>query len=335
MDSEGQTGLILSEIKTWVAELERAVYTFEGSVARAEQRMNEVAFLEGAHNAQSGLQLLLTHALQSSHATEARVAAANRALSDALAQADFALQNSVAVDDLTPLEEGMLVCGGRYRVVRLLHRRPRVHLYLARRLTDLPLAGTGEYPLVVIRELVLSDLEPELSRCIERAAFEEFAAPLLFGTPHLPGVGDRTYLEHGRHYLIMQPRQARDNNQSSALLLSEMLFSPTRDNSWPHMTTALRWGTQLCQVVARQHRMQNVLGELTPDMLLVDHEGHADWAPLLLASWPPPPHSGLDQARVKNITCSSQPGKRRAQNRPLPHPKSTRACAMSAQMSTR
>ena len=43
--------------------------------------------------------------------------------------------------------------------------------------------------MVAIRELVLSGLEPAQRQQIIRAAFEEFAAPRLFGSPHLAGAG--------------------------------------------------------------------------------------------------------------------------------------------------
>ncbi len=289
MATERQTGLILSHVETWVAELERAVQSFEGRVARAEQRANELADWESAHNTNidSGLHILLTDALQTSHVAEEQVSAANTALSDALAQAELTLCSSDPVDELAPLQAGTLVCAGRYRVLQLLHSRPRVHLYLARRLSDDLLVESG--PLVAIRELVLNGLDAELRQCIEHAAFEEFAAPQLFGTPHLPGIGDRGYLENERQYLVMQTRQVRGSIPAFAVLLSELLPSKTRGSAGPDISTALSWGIQICHTVAHLHSMQNILGELTPDMLLVDREGSASWAPILLASWPPAP----------------------------------------------
>ena len=288
MNAERQTGLILSHVETWVAELERAVQCFEETVTHAEQRVDEVERMERAHEAgedESGLQLLLTHALNTSHEVEERVATVNTSLSEALSQAELTLRNSASEDELAPLQVGTPVCQGRYRLVQLLHSRPRVHLYLARRVTDDPMVGKSTQPLVAIRELVLNGLSSELRQCIECAAFEEFAAPQLFGIPHLPGVGDRVYREHERHYLVMQARQTRGSAPACAELLSEQ----PRGSTGPDISTALNWGIRLCQTVVRLHGMQNVLGELTPDMLLVDREGSATWAPILLASWPPAP----------------------------------------------
>ncbi len=303
MNAEQQTELILPQVETWVAELEQAVQSFEEAVTHAEQCMDEVEHAERAHGEgdASALQLLLTQALHVSHEVEERVTTTSGSLSEALEQAEQTSRKSAPTDELAPLQVGTLVCRERYRVVQLLHSRPRVHLYLARRVPDPASAGaatpvdaqspdaTSAQPLVAIRELVLNGLPPELRQCIEHAAFEEFAASQLFGTPHLPGVGDRGYLENERHYLIMQARQVRGSAPTSAILLSELIFDQPQGSARPDLASALNWGTQLCQIVAHLHGMQNVLGELTPDMLLVDREGRAPWAPILLAGWPPAP----------------------------------------------
>lgn len=299
MNAERQTGLIISQVETWVAELEQAVQSFEETITHAEQCMEEVEQVERADDEEEapGLQLILTHALHTSHEVEARVTTASRSLDEALELAEQIARESAPADELAPLQMGTLVCQGCYRLVQFLHSRPRVNLYLARRVTEVSSTGNGTLPgaqepaqpLVAIRELVLNGLPPELRQCIEHAAFEEFAAPQLFGTPHLPAVGDHTYLEHGRHYLVMQARQVRGSIPTRAVLLSELIPDQPQSNTRLDISLALNWGIELCQSVAHLHSMQNVPGELTPAMLLVDREMRAPWAPILLASWPPAP----------------------------------------------
>lgn len=292
MASERQTGLILSHVEIWVGELEQAIQSFEETLSQAEQRMREIEQLELADEAEDieNLQLLLTSALHTSHEAEARVTSANTALSEALSEAERMLQSSDPSEALTPLQVGAVICGGRYRIVQHLYSRPRVHLYLARRLTESLSTGADAQQLVAVRELVLNGLTPELRECITSAAFEEFATPQLFGTPHFPGIGDRGYVENERHYLVMQARQARGKTPTFAMLLSELLPSQAqKSRTRLDVSTALSWGVRLCQTVAHLHRMHNILGELTPEMLLVNREGKANWAPILLASWPPAP----------------------------------------------
>ena len=109
MNAERQTELILSHVETWGAELERAVQCFEEAVTHAEQRMDEVEQMERAHEAgedEPGLQLLLTHALNTSHEVEERVATANTSLGEALSQAELTLRSSAPEDELAPLQVG-------------------------------------------------------------------------------------------------------------------------------------------------------------------------------------------------------------------------------------
>ncbi|HKF39225.1 MAG TPA: hypothetical protein VKB35_20180, partial [Ktedonobacteraceae bacterium] len=167
------------------------------------------------------------------------------------------------------------------RLVQLLHCRPRLHLYLAQRITD-------QSPLVAIRELVLTGLSPELRRQIERAAFEEFASPLLLGSPHLPGAGDRVCSENERHYLVMQLRPARGQRSAIAVTLAGLLLQQSRWPSWLDIEAAVEGVRRLSRVVARLHRMGAVLGDLNPGTVLVDAESVAEWAPVMLISWPPP-----------------------------------------------
>lgn len=297
MDSEYQTEPLLSQVEAGVAELERAVEDFEEAVTRIEQHVTEMAGPDYASGTDSVHPRLLLQALHTKRDAEERVYTANAALN---AQIEIALQDGASTpqhaqfqatdappDACTPLPAGTLVCAGRYRLLRLLFQRPRVHLYLARRLDDVPLPGRSEQPLVAIRELVLSGLDPASRQEVEHAAFAEFAAPRLFGSPHLPGVGDRPYIENERHYLVMQPRQIRGSSPTFATLLSELLPDQKQTGQTPGIVTALSWGIRLCQTVVRLHGMGIILGELTPDMLLVNREGRAPWSPLLLACWPP------------------------------------------------
>src|SRR5260221_4610855 len=178
------------------------------------------------------------------------------------------LRHSEAIPDsmagsLDPLPEGSIVMQGRYRLVQLLQHRPRLHLYLAQHLTDESpsFRGTagdhkgppnhssppsplreGYFPhkdgesadqsLVAVRELVLTGLSPELRRQIERAAFEEFASPLVLGSPHLPGAGDRACIENERHYLVMQLRPPRGHRAATAGTVPGLLLHQPRGPPW-------------------------------------------------------------------------------------------------------
>lgn len=207
-----------------------------------------------------------------------------------------------AGDSLLPA--GTLILAGRYRVLELLHRRPRVNLYLGRRL----LRADGTKPqleaqesLVVIRELVLAGLPRPLQKQVEQAAFEEFVSPAMFGSLRLPGAGDRVWVEGERHYLVLQLRGAHggknENNGSGeangqptvAITLAELLLNRRQWPLWLDVETALSWGVQLCRIVARLHRLGLVPGDLDPNTVLVDEHGPAEWPPVLLVSWPPAP----------------------------------------------
>jgi hypothetical protein len=291
MDSESQAALILPQVEERVTELEQAVQSFEQAVVEIERRLREVEErLKREKDLRSEFYLRpVTRAFQAGSEAAERALAANTALNKAIVQAEFAVRTSLLAEGDSPLPEGTLICGKRYRLVQLLHRRPRVHLYLAQRLSDAPLAGGSAQPLVAIREIVLTGLPPEARQRIERAAFEEFAAPQLFGSPHLPGVGDHLYIEHERHYLVMQPRPVRGSRPAVAVPLAELPSARVSNAAWFDASTQINLGIQLCHVVARLHSLKNCLGELTPAMVLVNREGGSDWAPLLLASWPPSP----------------------------------------------
>ncbi|HVB23820.1 MAG TPA: hypothetical protein VNG51_17925 [Ktedonobacteraceae bacterium] len=200
-----------------------------------------------------------------------------------------------------PLAAGTIILAGQYQLLELLHQRPRVNLYLGRRLprtgaTKLQLEA--QESLVVMRELVLVGLPRTLQKQVEQAAFEEFVSPAMFGSLRLPGAGDRVRVEGERHYLVMQLRGAHggQNGRSGekeyptvAVTLTELLLHRRQWPLWLNTETALGWGVQLCRIVARLHRLGLVLGDLDPNTVLVDEHGPAEWPPVLLVSWPPAP----------------------------------------------
>lgn len=196
-------------------------------------------------------------------------------------------------------DEGAVILGGRYRIARLLYQRPRLNLYLARRIvpvyekTPALAIDASEGSLVAIRELLCNDLSPLLRAQIETALFEEFTTPVALGSPHLPEMGNRSYSEGDRYYYVMQLQH--DSNgagkiaQTRAVTLEALLLEQPDWPTWLDSATALRWTIQLCRMVARLHRLGVVLGELSPATILVDADHIAPWLPLLLPSWPPAP----------------------------------------------
>ena len=193
-----------------------------------------------------------------------------------------------------------VILEGRYRVIRCLAQRPRLNLYLGRRLAvdgqlssflnDLPNQEEQVYePLVAIRELVLTGLPTQMRMLIEAAAFEEFVAPSVFGSSHLPTMGDRVWIEGERHYLVMQISDAKMPQYDAATPLDMLLLAHSLWPEWIDIPTSLQWATQLCRMVARLHRQGIVLGTLTPTTILVNGQGKSAWSPVLLPSWPPAP----------------------------------------------
>ena len=308
--------MLLSHIEAWVVELERVVNAFEDAVDEVDEALDEAEQASEYDDVQirQGRDLRqLENTLESMLRVAGLVRAANTALDEAIDAARLVvineqletstangnaldgqlqtapriteLRHSEAIPDsmagsLDPLPEGSIVMQGRYRLVQLLQHRPRLHLYLAQRLTD--------QSLVAMRELVLTGLSPELRRQIERAAFEEFASPLVLGSPHLPGAGDRACIENERHYLVMQLRPARGQRAAIAVTLAGLLLQQPRWPSWLDIGTTVEGVRRLSRVVARLHRMGAILGDLNPGMILVDAESAAEWAPVMLISWPPP-----------------------------------------------
>lgn len=191
-----------------------------------------------------------------------------------------------------------IILEGRYRIIHCLAQRPRLNLYLGRRLSldrqlssflnDLPNQHEQVYePLVAIRELVLTGLPSQTRALIEAAAFEEFVAPSVFGSSHLPTAGDRVWIEDERHYLVMQLSDAKTPLYDFVTPLDALLLAQVTWPEWIDETTALHWATQLCRMVARLHHQGIVLGNLTPTSILVDGKENAAWSPVLLPSWPP------------------------------------------------
>lgn len=215
----------------------------------------------------------------------------------------------------TALRSGAVILGGQYCVLRLLHQRPRVNLYLGKRLATatrsipqardpMPEVSGG---FVAIRELVLTGLAEPIRTEIELAAFEEFVSPLVPGAARLPGAVERVYSEGTRHYLVMHLGGGKDEQDTDVpcLTLSQLLLSWREWPFWLEQETALAWGAQLCRIVARLHRSGTVLGDIDPTTVLVDGDGKADWVPMLLLSWPPAPqylpHHSLTEKRYQQI----------------------------------
>ncbi len=194
----------------------------------------------------------------------------------------------------TALKEGEVILDGRYRIERLLYQRPRVNLYLGRRITqaraqaDIVALTEEKEPLVAIRELLLADLGLQVRAQIEAAVMEEFTSPVVLGSSQLPELGDRIMTAGERSYLVMQLHSARNEWQATAQPLSALLIQQ-RWPVWLNRQLAYAWGAQLCRIVARLHRLGVVLGDLDPAIVLVDGEGRASWAPVLLNAWPPAP----------------------------------------------
>ena len=137
--------------------------------------------------------------------------------------------------------ETRVILEGRYRIMRCLAQRPRLNLYIGYRLAvdnqlssflnDLPDQDEQGYePLVAIRELVLTGLPAQMRMLIEAAAFEEFVAPSVFGSSHLPTKGDRVWIEGERHYLVMQLSDAKMPEYDSAMPLDMLLLA---SSLWP------------------------------------------------------------------------------------------------------
>src|SRR6266496_6314037 len=129
------------------------------------------------------------------------------------------------------LEEGQIILEGRYRIVQLLYKRPRLNLYLGRRLPTQQRSekaldnGERMEPLVAIRELVLAGLPQPVQAQIEAAAFEEFVSPVVSGSARLPVDSDRVWVEGERHYLVKQLYDQKKALQSGVLTLDELLLS--------------------------------------------------------------------------------------------------------------
>ncbi len=202
------------------------------------------------------------------------------------------------------LPEGTIILGGQYCVLQLLQQRPRVNLYLGKRLRGRESAAAqgdahrvhevhhAHEVFVAIRELVLTGLAPQTCVEIERAAFEEFVSPHVLSSPRLPGAIDFVRVEGGRHYLVMELNGYKSEQSALStqhVTLAKLLLSWRQWPVWVDIETSLSWVTQLCRIIARLHRSGVVLGNLDPTTVLVDGEGIAERVPVLLVSWPPAP----------------------------------------------
>lgn len=198
---------------------------------------------------------------------------------------------------------GSLIAGGRYRIECLLRRRSRVNLYLGRRVSHTSNAdgaqSDGGEALVAIRELDLSGLPHPYRHLVERAAFEEFVAPVVSGASRAPSVPDRVVDEDERQYFIMQLERAGSSTTRAShekpLLLADLLAR----EQWPwwlDSERALQWSEQLCRIVARLHRLGTVACDISPASVLVDGAEDAARLPILLPSWPPPRYLWLQAA---------------------------------------
>jgi hypothetical protein len=301
--------ILLADIEARLAELEGAVNAFEATVVDVEREMDEVES-RGIHvldksalyghpdglNEQDLPQL--EDAIETTEYLAEQVRIADIALKEAIDAVQSRLSpppTAATRGAVGSLPEGSIILNGQYRLLQLLHHRPRVNLYLAQRLYPQPgteaQSSAPSESLVAIRELVLTGLPTNVRAQIEKAAFEEFAAPGVLGSPHLPRAGDRLRSEGERHYLVMQLRGARGRRPAVAVTLAELLLGHRQWPLWLDVETAFGWGLQLCRTVARLHRLGIVLGDLHPTMILVDREEAAEWAPVLLISWPPSPQS--------------------------------------------
>lgn len=186
-----------------------------------------------------------------------------------------------------PLAPGTPILNEHYCISKLLYQRPRLNLYLGRRVVHKLTQEEGE--LVAIRELVLDGLPAQVCAQIEAAAFEEFAAPVVLGSLRRATFGDRIHVERQRHYLVMQLSDSRQAQESKPVTLEEVLLG---SHAWPLWLTdevALNWGSQLCRIVSRLHNLGAMPGNLSPRTLIIDQTGNTSWSPLLLPSWPPAP----------------------------------------------
>ncbi len=264
--------------------------TLLDAIDAAQQFMSNEQHVEPAQPVQQDVRVDHQSSINGAHpapvAAPHRVVKARLVMSGSTTTQNETLLTSPGQEPLSP---GTLILRGRYRIAQVLHARPRVNLYLGYRLPahqGQP-AEAASTELVAIRELVLAGLPAEEQEAVERAAFEEFVSPMMFGSPRLPGVGDRVSIERERHYLVMQLRPTKGTRQAVAVPLSELLLAHRQWPGWLDMRVALEWGAQLCRIVARLHRMGCIIGDLDPATILVDPGGAASWAPVLLVSWPP------------------------------------------------
>lgn len=143
-------------------------------------------------------------------------------------------------------------------------------------------------PLVAIREIILTGLDAHRQACIETAGVEEFIEPIGLGSARLANEKDRVLFERGRLYLVLQLQSRKAGKDIEPTILDDLLDGKPWPE-WLSIARVVQWGVQLGRMIARLHRMGIILGEIAPETLLVDKQGLASWAPLLLMCWPPAP----------------------------------------------
>ncbi len=141
-----------------------------------------------------------------------------------------------------------------------------------------------------MRELDSSGLAPRVRAQLEVAVREEFLTPIALGSPHLTEGKNRIVVEGERYYLVIHLHTPGNALAQRGQLLESVLLHQRSWPDWLNDEVALRWGTQLCRIVARLHRLGVVLGDLSPATVLVDQGGDSLWLPVLLPTWPPAPH---------------------------------------------
>ena len=221
---------------------------------------------------------------------------------------DVSRSEQFSSENCKALREGEIVPGGPYMIVSLLYQRPRLCLYLGRRIY--PYSAQGAGTLVAIRELLLSGLSEQTQAHIVSAAFEEFVSPGAVDSSWFPTAGDRIWSAGERHYTVMQLQGVRCNQSAQIATLDELLTEQQQWPLWLNRSVVLAWGLQLCHAVAQVHRVGGVLGDLNPATILVDRQEVTTWPPLLLASWPPAPqfwHATQDERSVNILSAEVFP----------------------------
>src|SRR5258708_406017 len=149
----------------------------------------------------------------------------------------------------------------RYRITRLIRRRPYVNLYFA---AD---NRAGHSRMVAIREIDISHLRKEARAEVINQIQQEYDHLRRWPVPHtLASVDLRLF--QGRIFLVSQlPTQAQAQTTSSLkglqrlYTLQDFLQS---GQGLPNEQRVLEWMHALCQAVERLHRRHIIFGDLDP-----------------------------------------------------------------------